>query len=563
MRGRPLVLFNSMGRQPETFAPVHPGQARIYSCGPTVYNYAHLGNLRAYVFTDSLRRALMFKGLDVTQVMNITDVGHLTSDADVGDDKMEKAAAREHKTVWDIARYYTDAFHADVRNLGILPPDHEPKATDYIQQMIAFARKLEADGHTYTIGDGLYFDTHSVADYGKLGCLDVAGQEAGARVEMVEGKRHATDFCLWKKSPADSKRLMEWDSPWGTGAPGWHLECSVMSIDLLDAPFDIHTGGIDHRQVHHVNEVAQNQGFTGHAHSGANFWLHNEFLVLGEDKMSKSRGGFLRLQTLIDQGIHPLVYRYFCLQAHYRKPLVFGWDALVAARAGLKRLLLRVATLQDKGPEADTLSASLDDLLHKLEDGPPPPDETARLVGAALETFSNPVLIRGNTAPLFALIAHTNRLAANGGFPGADVSRLFQLAAEKLTGHLSPAARPWLDKLDEAVSDDLNTPQALAHLNELVADKRLSAADTLGLATLYDLVLGLQLLTLTAEDLVIRPVTIALSDEDIQKRIIERNAARRAKDFNRSDAIRDELIAEGVSLMDGPEGTTWEWLPKG
>ncbi len=502
MRGKPLNLFNSMGRTLQPFVPQQAGHASIYSCGPTVYNYAHLGNLRAYVFTDTLRRILLFKGYSVTHVMNITDVGHLTSDADVGDDKMETAASREKKSVWDIAAYYTDAFHDDMTHLGILSPDHEPRATDYIEQMITFAQKLEADGHTYAIDDGLYFDTTTVADYGKLGMLDIEGQEAGARVEMAAGKKNPTDFCLWKKSPENSKRLMEWDSPWGTGAPGWHLECSVMSIDLLGAPFDIHTGGIDHRQVHHVNEVAQNQGYTGTDHPGASFWLHNEFLVLGDDKMSKSKGGFLRLQTLIDEGIHPLIYRYFCLQAHYRKPLIFSWDALVAARAGYKRLLLRMEALKEK---TDTTGLS----------------------------------------------GEVNAAEAPGGL------------VDQLADELSGAGKAWLEKLDDSLSDDLNTAQALAHLNELVADKRLKADDVLKLVALYDLVLGLQLFSMDAEQLAIRPKQTAIDEKAIKKLLIARKSARSAKDFARSDEIRDELKEKGVAIMDGPEGTTWEWLPKG
>ncbi|MDH5525742.1 MAG: cysteine--tRNA ligase [Nitrospirota bacterium] len=509
MRGRPLNLFNSMGRELERFQPIRDTEARVYSCGPTVYNYAHLGNLRAYVFTDTLRRTLMLKGLDVVHVMNITDVGHLTSDADAGDDKMESAAAREKKTVWDIAAYYTGAFHADVERLGILPPTQEPKATDYIDKMIAFAQKLEKDGHTYTIGDGLYFDTTTVSDYGHLGCLDLEGQEAGSRVEMAEGKRNPTDFCLWKRTPAGVNRLMEWDSPWGKGAPGWHLECSVMSIDLLGAPFDIHTGGIDHRQVHHVNEVAQNQGYTGDRHSGVNHWLHNEFLVLGEDKMSKSKGGFLRLQTLLDQGIHPLVYRYFCLQAHYRKPLVFSWDALVAARAGLKRLLMRVETLRQKAEKE------------------------------GFDAANPPVLEPGSE----------------------NASRSLGTLSDAITEPLSKAGREWVDKLDEALSDDLNTPQALACLNELASAKKLPAEDALRLFALYDLVLGLRLLKLDPAELVIRPRDAPLSDAEIQERIAARVAARKDKDFAKSDAIRDELEAMGIVLMDGADGTSWEWRP--
>jgi cysteinyl-tRNA synthetase len=499
MGGQALHLFDSMTREIRAFVPNTPGKVGIYSCGPTVYHYAHLGNLRAYVFTDTLRRVLLWKGYQVHQVMNITDVGHLTSDADEGEDKMEKAAASQKRTVWDIAQYYTDAFTADLAHLNIMPPDDQPKATDHIKQMIAFNQKLTENGHTYMLGDGLYFDTTTVPDYGKLGRLDIEGQIAGARVADTQGKRNPTDFCLWRKSPSDVKRAMEWESPWGTGAPGWHLECSEMSIDYLGAPFDIHTGGIDHRQVHHCNEVAQNQGYLGNGNPGVGYWMHNEFLVQGADKMSKSKGDFLRLQSVIDHGIHPLVYRYFCLQASYRKPLEFNWDALKGAVNGLKRLLLKVEVLRTA---ESALSSDL------------------------TTTVPNP--------------------AAG-----------YNLAA--ITHSLSAVGIRYLDELDAAISDDLNTPRAMASLNGLLGDDTLTDADKLRLVAAFDLVLGLNLLETGADDLALRAKGTTLSDEAIQALLDERLEARKAKDFARSDAIRDELAAQGVLIKDGPDGTTWEW----
>lgn len=345
----PLRLFNSLTRQVEEFRPVHPGEARVYTCGPTVYNYPHIGNMRAYVFADTLGRVLSFKGYELTHVINITDVGHLTDDADAGEDKMEKMAAAKAQSIWEIAKHYTEAYWADVKALNIRQPAHWSIATDYVPQMIEFASSI-AEAHCYELESGLYFDTSTVADYGRL--ARAATEEGEGRIEAVEGKRHAADFAIWRKTPQGEKRQMEWDSPWGRGAPGWHLECSVMSRELLGLPFDIHTGGIDHREIHHPNEIAQNQAITGCGsldcaeHSGARMWMHNNFLIDRTGKMSKSSGEFLRLQTIIDRGFHPLAYRMLCLQAHYRSELEFSWDNLAAALTRLKRMVMAVKRLQ-------------------------------------------------------------------------------------------------------------------------------------------------------------------------------------------------------------------------
>lgn len=351
----PLRLFNSLSRSVETFEPIVPGTARVYSCGPTVYNYAHLGNLRAYVFTDTLRRTLAWKGYDVTHVINITDVGHLTSDADAGDDKMEAAARTQAKSIWDIAAHYTQAFKQNIADLNILEPSRWTVATDYVPQMIAFAERI-APQHCYELPTGLYFDSTTVPDYGALaGGRDDA---ANARIDPVEGKRHPSDFAIWRKSPPGEQRQMEWDSPWGKGAPGWHLECSVMSHDTLGHPFDIHTGGIDHREIHHPNEIAQNQAF--HAccggdesvtpavagFTGARWWMHNNFLVDRAGKMSKSKGGFTTLFSLIDRGVHPLAYRLLCLSAHYRSELEFSGEILGTALTRLKRMVMSIEALK-------------------------------------------------------------------------------------------------------------------------------------------------------------------------------------------------------------------------
>jgi cysteinyl-tRNA synthetase len=330
-----LRLYDTYTRSLRDFEPLEPGQVGLYSCGPTVYDYAHIGNLRTYVFVDLLRRTLKFNGYAVKHVMNITDVGHLVSDADTGEDKMEVGSRRTGKTAWQIAEEYTVAFQEDIRQLNILEPTIWCKATDHITEQIEMVQCLEENGYTYRTADGIYFDTSRLDDYGYLARLDIAGLQAGARVELGE-KHNPTDFALWKFSRPDEQRQMEWDSPWGVGFPGWHIECSAMSAKYLGSYFDIHCGGEDHIYVHHPNEIAQTQGC--HGTRLANYWLHGYFLQLDEGKMAKSAGGFLRLQTLIDKGYDPLAYRMFCLSAHYRAHLNFHWEGLDGAATALNRL---------------------------------------------------------------------------------------------------------------------------------------------------------------------------------------------------------------------------------
>ncbi len=475
-----LKLFNSLTRQVEVFEPVHAGEARVYSCGPTVYNYPHIGNMRAYVFADVLGRTLSWKGYRLTHVINITDVGHLTDDADAGEDKMEKMAAEKAESIWDIAEHYKQAYWADVTALNIRQPAQWTIATDYVPQMIAFAQGI-ADKHCYELDSGLYFDVSTVADYGRL--ARAVTDEGEGRIESVEGKRNAADFAIWRKTPPGESRQMEWDSPWGKGAPGWHLECSVMSGEVLGFPFDIHTGGIDHREIHHPNEIAQNQahcctnGLDDAKNSGARIWMHNNFLVERSGKMSKSSGEFLRLQLLIDRGYHPLAYRLMCLQAHYRSELEFSWEGLGAALTRLKRMVMAAATLADVLPQ-----------------------------------------------------------------PEAE----------------HPKFAPVLARFDEAMADDLNTPIALTALEEALAVKKIDAGIKRAVVEDMDAVLGLDLLNLTRVDLRIRPKSAAVSEAEIEAALARRKEARAAKDFATSDAIRDELVAQGVEVMDGdPLG--WEW----
>lgn len=481
----PLSLFNSLTRRAETFEPVHPGEARVYSCGPTVYNYPHIGNMRAYVFADVLGRTLSFKGYALTHVINITDVGHLTDDADAGEDKLEKAARANAQSIWDIARHYTEAYWADIRALNIRQPAHWSIATDYVPAMIEFAQSI-ADRHCYELPSGLYFDVASVADYGRL--ARAATDEGEGRIEAVDGKRHPADFAIWRKTPEGEKRQMEWDSPWGRGAPGWHLECSVMSGRLLGFPFDIHTGGIDHREIHHPNEIAQNQAFCCTngldvpANSGARMWMHNNFLVERSGKMSKSSGEFLRLQLLIDRGFHPLAYRLLCLQAHYRSELEFSWEGLSAALTRLKRMIMAVGQ------------------------------------------------VRARLAELGAPVAAE---------PG-------------------PKFLPFLERFDAAISDDLNTAIALTVLDEVLALKKVDLGEKLATVAAMDAVLGLDLLTLERSALRLRPRDATIAEDEIDAILVSRKEARAAKDFARSDALRDELAARGVEAMDGdPIG--WEW----
>jgi cysteinyl-tRNA synthetase len=329
----------------------------MYSCGPTVYVYPHLGNMRAYVFADTLRRALRWKGIGVRHVVNITDVGHAVADTDTGEDKLEVAAAAERRSVKDIAAFYTEAFFEDLEALNILEADEYPRASDYVAQMIDFAAELEKKGFTYQLPSGLYFDTSKDPGYGELAQMDAEGQREAARVDQVEGRRHKTDFALWRAEEPGRRRLMRWDSPWGWGAPGWHLECSVMSIALLGPHFDIHTGGVDHRELHHVNEIAQSQAYLGDGKPWVRYWLHGEFLQLGGVKMAKSAGGAPRLADLVASGYHPMAFRLFLLGGHYRSQLDFTIAAVDAAQATLRRLVARVQPLRPL-PAAETLTAA-------------------------------------------------------------------------------------------------------------------------------------------------------------------------------------------------------------
>jgi cysteinyl-tRNA synthetase len=452
-----------------------------------VYSYQHIGNMKPYIFSDTLRRVLRWKGYAVRHVINITDVGHLTSDEDEGEDKMEVGARREGRTIWEIAEHYTQLFFDDLRSLRVLEPDVWCKATDHIPEMIAFAEVLEQKSHAYRLPTGLYFDTSRSRGYGELARLNVAGQKEGARVDAVEGRRSPSDFAVWRATPPGEQRQMEWDSPWGKGAPGWHLECSVMSIKYLGDHFDIHTGGADHVPVHHVNEIAQSEAYLDDGQTWVPWWLHEEFINLKGAKMAKSAGGGTLLSDLVDLGYHPLVYRYLLLQAHYRTQIEFDWDALDGAKVGLRRLLDRFARAPRR---ATTPVVAYDD------------------AAAALDSA--------------AALAH-------------------------------------LDAFDAALSDDLNTARALAVVAAASRDETLPDPDVAVLAHAFDAVLGIGLADLAPTDLDLRRGDIEVDVADIERLMEERAAARGARDFARSDAIREELRGLGVEVEDTASGSTWRW----
>lgn len=338
-----IRLYNTMTRKVEDFEPITPNHMGFYSCGPTVYWDPHLGNMRTFLNNDILKRMFLANGYDVTHVMNFTDVGHLTSDEDTGDDKMEKGAARENLSVWEIAEKYIKNCLVDMDLLNLIRPTYTPRATDHIKEQIELIQKLEKLGYTYEIeGDGIYYDTSKFAEYGSLGGQNLSELKAGARIEN-NAKRNITDFALWKFSPKDAKRQMEWESPWGVGFPGWHLECSAMSMKYLGEHFDIHTGGQEHIKVHHTNEIAQSEPIVGKP--WVHYWVHWAWLLLKDGKMSKSSGSFWTVRGLIDKGYDPMAYRYLVLLGHYRQPVEFSLESLDAAANGYKNLVRKIADL--------------------------------------------------------------------------------------------------------------------------------------------------------------------------------------------------------------------------
>ena len=466
-----VKLLNSDGRQLEDFIPLKEGEVSLYCCGPTVYNYAHIGNMRAYTYEDILKRTMEYAGYKVKHVMNVTDVGHLTGDGDDGEDKMIKSAREQGMTVWDIAKHFTDAFFKDSERLNIIRPDQVCMATEHIQDMIDMIKTLEDKGYTYVSGGNVYFDTAKFPDYGRMANLENQDLQHGARVAVDTNKRNYTDFVLWFTNSKFEDQAMTWDSPWGKGYPGWHIECSAMSTKYLGPHFDIHCGGVDHIPIHHTNEIAQSEAANGC--KWVNYWLHNEFILMKSGKMSKSKGGFITLQDLLDKGYDPLDYRYFLLGGHYRSQLVFSWESLDASRSARESLMRKIEALKKEGE-------------------------------------------------------------------AAEVSKL------------SEAGKKVLNDFQDHMAADLNTPRALADIWSLLKNKELSAGDKLSLIMDMDRILGLKLDDLAEEE------EAGTLDAAIDALIAERQEARKNKDFKRSDEIRDQLLEQGIQIIDSPDGPKWK-----
>jgi cysteinyl-tRNA synthetase len=456
-----LNLYNTLTRGKELFEEIKKGEVGLYTCGPTVYNYAHIGNLRTYIFEDILKRSLEYNGYKVKHVMNITDVGHLTGDRDMGEDKLAAGAKREGKTAWEIAKFYEQAFKDDIKKLNILEPNIWCRATENIPEQIDLIKKLEENGYTYETSDGVYFDTSKFKDYNKLSHLKLEDLQEGARVEKNIEKKNPTDFALWKFSlrlrSGQAPRQMEWESPWGVGFPGWHIECSAMSMKYLGEQLDIHCGGIDHINIHHTNEIAQSEAATGKKFF--NFWLHGAFLnIAGGKKMAKSEENFLTLEkALIGNRINPLVFRFAALGTHYRKPMEYNSDTIKNAENGFIHLYNQVRELGFEKGKID-------------------------------EDYKNKFL--------------------------------------------------------EAINDDLNTPQALAVMQELLKSN-LPNNNKLATALDFDKVLGLRLERALAETAL---------PEEVNKLIKARQATKQERDYKKSDKLRKEIEEMGYVVEDSKEG---------
>ncbi|HET9080698.1 MAG TPA: cysteine--tRNA ligase [Trebonia sp.] len=499
MTGHRLRLYNSLGRRTEDFTP-SADVVGLYSCGPTVYSYQHLGNMRPYVFADTLRRALRWEGIPVRHVVNVTDVGHAVADSDTGEDKLEVAAARERRSVEEIADFYTRDWLEAMAALNVQPADVYPRASAYVDQMIEFAKVLEEKGYTYQLPSGLYFDTSKSPGYGTLAMMDIAGQREGTRVEVVEGRKNKSDFALWRAEEPGVRRVMRWNSPWGWGAPGWHLECSVMSMTLLGDHFDIHTGGIDHRELHHVNEIAQSEAYLDDGRPWVRYWLHNEWVLLDAQKIAKSAGHTLRLADLVASGYHPMAYRLFLLGGHYRSQLDFTTAAMDGVQVTLRRLVIKIAPLRPL-PHVETLA------------------DARALLGASTT---------------------------------ADAATAHAAAAVK-------TALAYLDQIDAAITNDLGTPKLLATLQEALSDPDISTEGLKVVVAAADALLGLRLADLElAEVDQRRTVEDPEEAEAIERLIAERTQARLDKNWARADEIRAELDARGVQVTDTPTGPTWQ-----
>ena len=461
-----MILYNTLGQKKMEFVPNSGKKVNMYTCGPTVYHFAHIGNLRTYIMEDVLERYLRYDGYDVTRVMNITDVGHLTSDADTGDDKMVEGAKREHKTVMEIAKFYTDAFFSDCAKLNIKIPDVVEPATNCIDDFIKMVSTLIDKGYAYLAGGNVYFDTSKLDNYYVFGNMNAEDLEVGVRddVDSDENKRNKTDFVLWFTKSKFEDQALKWDSPWGVGYPGWHIECSAISIKHSGEYLDIHCGGVDNAFPHHTNEIAQSEAYLGH--KWCNYWFHVLHLNDARGKMSKSKGDFLTVSLLEEKGYNPLVYRMFCLQSHYRKPLTFSYESLDNTAKAYDKLIKRISALSNEG-EVQT-----------------------------------------------------------------DLAKEFE------------------DSFKSALDNDLNTSLGLTAVYDVLkAD--LNDATKLYLIEKFDKVLCLNLISADES-------TEQNLDREIEKLIAKRQEARANKDWATADAIRDELAARHIKLIDTPEGIKWE-----
>ena len=465
-----MKIYNTLSKKIEEFVPNVEGQVKMYTCGPTVYHYAHIGNLRTYIFEDVLEKGLKYLGYDVKRAMNITDVGHLTSDADTGEDKMLKGAQREGKTVYEIAEFYTEAFLNDMKDLNIKIPETIEKASDNIDVYIEMIEKMLADDYAYISNGNVYFDISKAKDYYQLSGKNPEDLMIGVRdtVEEDKAKRNPADFVLWFTLSKFENQAMKWDSPWGVGYPGWHIECSGINYKVFGEYLDIHCGGVDNIFPHHTNEIAQSEAFVGH--KWCNYWCHGAYLNDETGKMSKSKGEFLTVSLLKSKGYSPIDYRFFCLNSHYRNPLTFTFESLDGARKALKRLKSKTLALKDEGNLDNEVFTKYDELYK------------------------------------------------------------------------------------EALSNDLNTSSMITILYDVLKDESLNDKTKLELVKSFDKVLSLDLLK--EEESVIDTDL----EKMIQEKIVERKEAKKNKDFATADKIRDELLEQGIKLIDTREGTTYELI---